>query len=203
MNSELVTTRRAVPFAAILLTALAAVPASASGGPAPIPITGVFNTTVSRNGQFVTGTGTSTNLPLGIMTETYSFRDYGNLTPEHNGLIDGTIQFSDGSSILYAVLSSGYPEPVMNYYNFGAYVPFTFSPTLSTGKFAGATGDGLIIASIWNPATSTNTHQLSNTVITSLPAAVPEASTTVSLGLLLMLGLGGILVARKKAARAA
>ena len=32
------------------------------------------------------------------------------------------------------------------------------------------------------------------------PAAVPEASTTVSLGVLLMLGVGGILVARKKAA---
>ena len=35
-----------------------------------------------------------------------------------------------------------------------------------------------------------------------LPAApVPEASTTVSLGLLLMLGLGGVLAAKKKAAR--
>ena len=32
---------------------------------------------------------------------------------------------------------------------------------------------------------------------------VPEASTTVSLGVLLMLGLGGVLVARKNAARAA
>lgn len=32
------------------------------------------------------------------------------------------------------------------------------------------------------------------------PAAVPEASTTVSLGLLLMLGVGGVLVARRKRA---
>lgn len=35
-------------------------------------------------------------------------------------------------------------------------------------------------------------------VIQSSPAAVPEASTTVSLGLLLTLGLGGLAVARKK-----
>jgi WD40 repeat protein len=36
----------------------------------------------------------------------------------------------------------------------------------------------------------------------SLPAAVPEASTTVSLGLLLALGLGGIVVAAKRRKRA-
>ena len=90
----------------------------------------------------------------------------------------------------------------MNYYNFNAYVPYIFSPTLSTGKFAGATGEGQLAATAWNPATGTNTHQVTNAVITSLPA-VPETSSVVSLGFLLMLGVGGVLVARKKAARAA
>ena len=203
MNYAFLTTRHVAPLAAAagLLAALGATPAHAlvaSG----TPFNGFFNTTVSRTGSYVTGSGTSTNSPLGIVTESYSFRDYGNITPEHNENIGGTIQFSDGSSILYAVLGSDYPVPVMNYYNFGAYVPFSFSPTLSTGKFAGATGEGQLIASIWNPTTHTNTHQLSNTVIKSLPA-VPETSSVVSLGILLTLGVSGVLAARKKAARAA
>ena len=203
MNYAFFTTRRVAPLASAagLLAALGATPAHAlvaSG----TPFNGFFNTTVSRTGSYVTGSGTSTNSPLGIVTESYSFRDYGNITPEHNENIGGTIQFSDGSSILYAVLGSDYPVPVMNYYNFGAYVPFSFSPTLSTGKFAGATGEGQLIASVWNSATGTNTHQLSNTVIKSLPA-VPETSSVVSLGILLTLGVGGVLAARKKAARAA
>ena len=203
MNYAFFTTRRVAPLAAAagLLAALGATPAHAlvaSG----TPFNGFFNTTVSRTGSYVTGSGTSTNSPLGIVTESYSFRDYGNITPEHNENIGGTIQFSDGSSILYAVLGSDYPVPVMNYYNFGAYVPFSFSPTLSTGKFAGATGEGQLIASVWNSVTHTNTHQISNTVIKSLPA-VPETSSVVSLGILLTLGVGGVLVARKKAARAA
>jgi len=203
MNYAFFTTRRVAPLAAAagLLAALGATPAHAlvaSG----TPFNGFFNTTVSRTGSYATGSGTSTNSPLGIVTESYSFRDYGNITPEHNENIGGTIQFSDGSSILYAVLGSDYPVPVMNYYNFGAYVPFSFSPTLSTGKFAGATGEGQLIASVWNSATGTNTHQLSNTVIMSLPA-VPETSSVVSLGILLTLGVSGVLAARKKAARAA
>ena len=203
MNYAFFTTRRVAPLAAAagLLVAFGATPAHAlvaSG----TPFNGFFNTTVSRTGSYATGSGTSTNSPLGIVTESYSFHDYGNITPEHNENIGGTIQFSDGSSILYAVLGSDYPVPVMNYYNFGAYVPFSFSPTLSTGKFAGATGEGQLIASVWNSATGTNTHQLSNTVIMSLPA-VPETSSVVSLGILLTLGVSGVLAARKKAARAA
>jgi len=38
--------------------------------------------------------------------------------------------------------------------------------------------------------------------LTAIPAAVPEASTTVSLGLLLALGLGGLAVARRRKAQA-
>ena len=202
MNYAFFTTRHVATFAAtaVLLAAFGATPAHAlvaSG----TPFNGFFNTTVSRTGSYATGSGTSTNSPLGIVTESYSFRDYGNLTPEHNGLIDGTIQFSDGSSILYAVVvRTDVIDPTMNYYNFNAYVPFIFSPTLSTGKFAGATGHGLLTATAWNPATGTNTHQVTNAVITSLPA-VPETSSVVSLGLLLMLGVGGIaFAARRKSA---
>ena len=203
MNYAFLTTRHVATFAAtaVLLAAFGATPAHAlvaSG----TPFNGFFNTTVSRTGSYVTGSGTSTNSPLGIVTESYSFRDYGNLTPEHNGLIDGTIQFSDGNSILYAVVvRNDVIDPAMNYYNFNAYVPYIFSPTLSTGKFAGATGDGILTATSWNSATGTNTH-VTGAVIMSLPA-VPETSSVVSLGILLTLGVGGVLAARKKAARAA
>jgi len=203
MNYAFLTTRHVATFAAtaVLLAALGATPAHAlvaSG----TPFNGFFNTTVSRTGSYVTGSGTSTNSPLGIVTESYSFRDYGNLTPEHNGLIDGTIQFSDGNSILYAVVvRNDVIDPAMNYYNFNAYVPYIFSPTLSTGKFAGATGDGILTATSWNSATGTNTH-VTGAVIMSLPA-VPETSSVVSLGILLTLGVSGVLAARKKAARAA
>ena len=204
VNTLLLLSRRAAPLAAtaVLLAAFGATPASASVGSTPIPFNGFFNTTVSRTGSYATGSGTSTNSPLGIVMESYSFRDYGNLTPEHNGLIDGTIQFSDGSSILYAVVvRNDVIDPAMNYYNFNAYVPYIFSPTLSTGKFAGATGDGILTATSWNSATGTNTH-VTGAVIRSLPA-VPETSSVVSLGILLTLGVGGVLAARKKAARAA
>ena len=103
---------------------------------------------------------------------------------------------------LYAVvMRTDVIDPTMNYYNFNAYVPYIFSPTLSTGKFAGATGEGQLAATAWNPTTGTNT-QVTGAVITSLPA-VPETSSVVSLGFLLMLGVGGVLVARKKAAPAA
>ena len=204
MNYAFLTTRHVATFAAtaVLLAAFGATPASASVGSTPIPFNGFFNTTVSRTDNYVTGTGISTNSPLGIVTESYSFRDYGNVTRERNENIGGTIQFSDGSSILYAVLRSDYPIPTMNIDNYGAGVYFVFSPTLSTGKFAGATGEGNLFASIWNPTTHTNTHQLNNAVIMSLPA-VPETSSVVSLGILLTLGVSGVLAARKKAARAA
>ena len=204
MNYAFLTTRHVATFAAtaVLLAAFGATPASASVGSTPIPFNGFFNTTVSRTDNYVTGTGISTNSPLGIVTESYSFRDYGNVTRERNENIGGTIQFSDGTSILYAVLRSDYPISTMNVDNYGAGVYFVFSPTLSTGKFAGATGEGNLFASNWNPTTHTNTHQLNNAVIMSLPA-VPETSSVVSLGLLLMLGVGGVMVARKKAARAA
>ena len=83
MNYAFFATCRVAPLAAAagLLAALGATPASASVGSTPIPFNGFFNTTVSRTGSYATGSGTSTNSPLGIVMESYSFRDYGNLTP--------------------------------------------------------------------------------------------------------------------------
>jgi len=40
-------------------------------------------------------------------------------------------------------------------------------------------------------------------IVSATPAAVPEASTTISFGLLLALGLGAVAVRKKKAAAAA
>ena len=75
----------------------------------------------------------------------------------------------------------------------------TFSPTLSTGKFAGATGTVTFTATVIDQTAKTIKDQYSGSVIIP-PAAVPETSSVVSLGLLLMLGVGGaVITARKKA----
>ena len=75
----------------------------------------------------------------------------------------------------------------------------TFSPTLSTGKFAGATGPAPFTATVIDQTAKTIKDQYSGSVVIP-PAAVPETSSIVSLGILLMLGLGGaVITARKKA----
>lgn len=75
------------------------------------------------------------------------------------------------------------------------------------GLVAGEPNSSLIIDAYGNIfGTTSKGGNGGGTVFELLDAdspAVPEASTTVSLGLLLMLGMGGVLVARKKAARAA
>lgn len=103
-----------------------------------------------------------------------------------------------------------------------AFPGFFPTNTLSLTVQTDATGDTVqqsvftpFSASLFGPASSgvaTGTFSLLNlgsgqgTQVTidavPAPAAVPEASTTVSLGLLLVLGLGALAVTRRRAARA-
>ena len=68
------------------------------------------------------------------------------------------------------------------------------------GTFTAPVGGGELFVAVNDTSSSNNHGSYAGTLTT--PAPVPEASTTVSLGLLLALGLGGMVVAakRKKAA---
>jgi hypothetical protein len=103
----------------------------------------------------------------------------------------------------------------MNFINFAA--PYTPSAAFATTPGNIETFDLSSIAAlnndpnaafriVFNGATSaTGNNRLDNLVISGTTLgtpAVPEASTTVSFGLLLALGLGGLAVAKKRAARA-
>ena len=59
----------------------------------------------------------------------------------------------------------------------------------------GINDSGQIAADGYSLATNSIIHSL---LLTPVPAAVPEASTTVSMGLLLALGLGGLVLAKKR-----
>ena len=72
------------------------------------------------------------------------------------------------------------------------YTAFTTAPALVSAGSHTLTFTGLNT----NPLDDDNTALIDNVSVS--PAAVPEASTTVSLGLLLALGLGGLAVAKKR-----
>ena len=63
-------------------------------------------------------------------------------------------------------------------------------------EFSSSGGSGTTIATYGSGATS---YPTALAFFPAAPAAVPEASTTVSMGLLLGLGLGGVVVGRKRA----
>jgi hypothetical protein len=93
----------------------------------------------------------------------------------------------------------------------GTSQAFTFAPAAnSTGNVWQAFGLNFTATSSSTPITIIGTQTaggqfigLDNVSVTQNPAAVPEASTTVSFGLLLMLGLGGMTVAAKRRKSAA
>lgn len=94
-----------------------------------------------------------------------------------------------------AILLNGVSVGAAASQSYSAYTPFTITGGFHTGLNTldflmnddGQGGTGLRVDGL---------------VGTAGPAAVPEASTTVSLGLLLALGLGGIVAARRKTVQA-
>ena len=203
MNTFLSASTRLAPVAAasLVLAVLAATPANAlvaSG----TPFNGFFTTTVATSGITATGAGTSANSPMGITTENFSYT-LTSFSTDANGNypVSGTVQFTTtapGSTVpdvLYANVIGA-----INISNYTGTGTDTFNPLLSTGMFAGATGTATFNATVINQAAKTINDQYSGSF--NLPAAVPEASSTVSLGLLLALGLGGVAItARRKRAQ--
>ena len=196
VNTLLLLSSRIAPLAAasLVLAVLATTPAHAlalSG----TPFNGFFTTTVATAGFSVNGQGTSTNSPLSIGTENFNYTPTSVFPDANNNYsILGTTQFSDGTSILYATVIG-----TINSTNYTGTGTDTFSPTSSTGKFAGATGTATFTATVIDQTAKTIKDQYSGSVVIP-PAAVPETSSIVSLGILLMLGLGGaVITARKKA----
>ncbi len=78
---------------------------------------------------------------------------------------------------------------------YGAYSPFT----LTSGFQSGVNTLDFLVLEDGAGATGLRVDGIGGTVS---PAAVPEASSTVSLGALLTLGLGGLLLARRKSVKA-
>jgi len=104
----------------------------------------------------------------------------GDNTPVTEHLL-GNISGSFNSGATNLVLTTTTPSLAFNFGSFGTYTfdTFTFvAPGISTSTQAGSLG------------------------ATISYSAVPEASASASLGLLLALGLGGIIVARKRTVRA-
>lgn len=197
MNTLSLLSSRVAPFvaASLVLAVLAATPAHASAL-SGTPFNGFFTTTVASAGFSVTGQGTSTNSPLGITMENFTY-SFTSPFKDANGNypISGTTQFSDGTSILYANVVGAVSTS-----NFTGTGTDTFNPLLSTGKFAGATGTATFTETVIDQTAQTIKDQYSGSVVIP-PAAVPEISSVVSLGILLMLGVGGVaMTARKKCA---
>jgi len=103
------------------------------------------------------------------------------LTGTLNGLAPGStvtanLENSIGGSVSPFNISSSFSADLFN--------PTT--PAIGLGQFALISG-----------------NNITDVTIGAAPAAVPEASTTISLGLLMALGLGGIVVARRRTAHSA
>ena len=109
--------------------------------------------------------------------------------------------FSTSSPLVSAVLTgsigSGPAQTVLTQTSLGGPVtPQYVSSTFSASLFGPAqTGTALGTFSLVD-----GNNNVVSTVNILAPAAVPEASTTVSLGLLLALGLGALAVSRRRAA---
>ena len=122
-----------------------------------------------------------------------------------------------GFSFAAQATSTGFKNDTFQYSldgtNFATFMAFTPVASFAAGMtgavqtfdlsgIAGLNGDSnAAFRIVFDGATSTSgNNRLDNLVISGLaaPPAVPEASTTASFGLLLILGLGGIAIARRR-----
>ena len=121
------------------------------------------------NPNFLTLSGSNYSLTSG-MTSTFEF------------------SASDGSSV-----SGIFTSDVGSSNGNGQTFKSVLAISEGTGRFAGVTGNILLSNGSSNGSDSQGSFQVLGT-----SAAVPEASTTVSFGLLLAVGLGGALVAARR-----
>ncbi len=145
--------RRVAPFAAAtaLIAGLAATPAHA----AIVPVTttsfnGIFSAVVSLVGFSVVGDGTSSNSPVGLVSEHSVYNAVGgpvnDIVPFAGYSIFSTL---DGSSKLHADVAG-----TVNISNYTGTGVDTFNGALSTGIFAGASGTAQFNATVPMNATT-------------------------------------------------
>ncbi len=174
----------------------------------------VYNATMSGGDPVfsVSNDLTFTNLQItegfaNGFTQTVFLPSFDANSPVDNPGVEYTNQFASGSPLTSAVLTgtldnlapgstltvnlaqdlSGTTVPFNVYSNFSADLFNSMTPAIGFGQFALVDGSRNI---------------LNGVTIGANAAPVPEASTTVSLGLLLALGLGALVVTRRRAASA-
>ena len=177
-----------------------------NGAPAIVPV-GVFGVTdvytllngfapnAGQTGATVTFTGSAG------ATQTFTLVNGTDVRDFYQGNFANTINGTTTQQILSVMdnggANTGGTPQTSNAKSgsFGTYVfdaqHFTLNSAFATQTLTGFTvtnGSGSIA------------NILSAVTVAAAPAAVPEASTTVSLGLLLAFGLGGVVLARKKSA---
>ncbi len=133
-----------------------------------------------------------TTIAQGIATtpgQAYTLSFYAN-----SDYSPSTLNVNFGTTALapITVADNGFNGPPSG--NDGLFTKYTYNVT-ATSAFT-----GLVFSTPDN--TTMSTLELDDISVTPGSAPVPEASTTASLGLMLALGLGGVLVARKKKAQA-
>ena len=118
--------------------------------------------------------------------------------PVHGALTSATLTgtmtfpgFSPANTLMLTIQPSVDPN---SQYQQSVFTPFTAS-------LFGAAPSGIAIGTFSLLNTSTGQGTQVNIDALPVPAAVPEASTTVSLGLLLAFGFGALAVSRRRAAR--
>lgn len=121
--------------------------------------------------------------------QTYTLSFVANADAGSN-LIDVHFGGTEVSGAPIAVPQNGYPNSGANS-NAALFTPFSYQVTANSA-FSGLTFSAL--------NDGQNDIQLDNISVTANP--VPEASSVVSLGLLLTLGLGGMVIARRKSVKA-
>ena len=120
-------------------------------------------------------------------------------TLSHSGSSLGTLQDTTGNTIPTVLEPIPFPTAPNSKVS-GDLFSFTVDSTTPVGVYGSPGGGGALFT---EQGFDTANSQLFDaqaffTVTVNAPAAVPESSTTVSLGLLLALGLGGAFIAARK-----
>ena len=156
------------------------------------------------NGFIESGPSAAANAAATVTVDAVPFTTYSLYVYAYNGSLS-----SPGTIGTYTVTPSGSltgtSQDAMLQSTFDPANPFTQATATTAGDyllFTGLTGSSFTLTAnrTTGDTSSTTFIPIDGFQIVATPAAVPEASTTVSLGLLLALGLGGFAVARKKAA---
>lgn len=159
------------------------------------------------NGFIESGPPAATNAAATVTVNAVPFTNYSLYVYAFNGALS-----SPGTMGTYTVTPSGAAlgtsQTVMLQNTFNQSTPFTMATPTMAGDylvFSGLTGSSFTLTANRTAGDTASTTFIpidGFQIVGTSAAPVPEASTTISFGLLLALGLGGFAVARKKAVAA-